>query len=77
MKMRVLYDKDGNIIAAGLPKGLAIEMAPDFGPEPGKDQQAAELEVSEEFTGTKFHELGERLQVDTRSKPHKLVSKSG
>ena len=75
MKMHVLYDREGNVIAAGLPKRLAIEMAPDFGPEPGEDQHSAELEVPEELTGTKFHELGERLRVDTKGKPHKLVSK--
>jgi hypothetical protein len=76
MKIHVLYDGEGNVIAAGLPKRLAMEMGPEFGPEPGKDQYATELEVPEELTGTKFHELGERLQVDTKSKPHKLRSKS-
>ena len=76
MKMHVIYDRQGSVLAAGFPKRPAIEMGPDFGPDPKQDQHAAELEVPEELTGTKFHELGERLQVDTRSKPHRLVSKS-
>ncbi len=76
MKIHVLYDKQGNVISAGLPMPPAIEMGPNFGPDPKEDQYAAELEVPEELTRTKFHELGERLKVDTKSKPHKLVSMS-
>lgn len=77
MKLHVIYDRQGKVLAAGLPRQPAMEMGgPDFGPDPQEEQHAAELEVPEELTGTKFHQLGERLMVDTRSKPHRLMPRS-
>ncbi len=77
MKIHVVYDKQGNVISAGLPMPTSIDIqAPRSGPEPREGQHAAELEVPEELTRLKVAELGERLQVDTKGKPHKLVSKS-
>ncbi len=77
MKIHVLYDKQGNVVAAGLPMPPSIDIqAPRSGPLPQEGQHAAELEVPEELTGLKAAELGERLHVDTKSKPHRLVAKS-
>ncbi len=77
MKIHVLYDKQGNVISTGLPMPPSIDIqAPRSGPEPQEGQHTAELEVPEELTRLKPDELSERLQVDTKSKPHKLVSKS-
>lgn len=81
MKIQVLYDKQGKLISAAFPMPPRVDLqAPRSGVEPKDDQHVAEFDVPEELTKIKPAELASRLhellQVDTKSKPHKLVFKS-
>jgi hypothetical protein len=76
MKMHTVYDGQGKIVSAGVPLPPAYDFrGPRFGPQAGTGQHAAELDVPEEHAHLAFHELAERLHVDVKAKPHKLVSK--
>jgi len=80
MKIQVLYDKEGKIISAAYSMPPTMDPHARCGPVPKENQHAAEFELPEELTRLKPHELGlllhERLQVDTKSIPHKLLLKN-
>jgi hypothetical protein len=74
MKAHVLYDTQGKIISAGFPLPLTFDiLSPRFGPKPSEGQYAAILDVPEELGTMDLVELAQRLQVDTKGKPHKLI----
>ena len=76
MRVHVLYDKQGNVISAGVPLPLSHDFrGPAFGPEPGEGQQVAELELPEEYAQTQLIHFADKLKVDVQSKVHKLVAK--
>ncbi|MBI3659338.1 hypothetical protein HY230_02550 [Candidatus Acetothermia bacterium] len=77
MRIHVLYDSHGNIISLGVPLPPAFDFrGPTFGPRAKEGQQyATELEVPEEHVGLGLIHLAEKLQVDTKGKQLRLISK--
>ena len=76
MKMHVVYDKDGNIVSAGIPLPPAYDLrGPRFGSIAREGQHSAELEVPEEHRTMGLVDLAQRLRVNVRAKQHKLTLK--
>jgi hypothetical protein len=73
-KVHVVYDRDGNIAAIGVPLPPRFDFSgPAFGPQAGKDQHTAELEVPSEHAELQLAQLGQHLKVDIAKR--KLVAK--
>ncbi len=81
MKIRVVYDQQGNVITAGYIDDSTPQaydaLAQRFGPEPGQGQSAAELEVPAEYAQRDFVSMMQGLQVDVQAKQPALVPKKG
>jgi hypothetical protein len=77
MKVHVVYDQNGAIVALGVPLPPNYDRShPRSGAVAGEGQQVATLEVPEELAEAPVSELGRRLVVDTSRRPHTL-KKSG
>lgn len=81
MKYHVVYDAQGNIVAASysdLPTPQVYDqLAPRFAPVAGRDQHVAEIEVSpEEHAKFGLTDLAERLRVDVKAPRPMLTPKS-
>jgi hypothetical protein len=80
MRLHLVYDKNGKILGGGLASaqpGVHGFRNPGSGPDAGDDQHVGEFDVPAEHRTLALHDLAERLQVDVRSRDHKLVSKGG
>lgn len=85
MKIRVVYDKNGKLIAAELDTPVVSHApigkshSPTWKFLPTEDQHVAEFEAPEEITNLtpeNFLRLSEMVEIDTTSKSHKLVFKN-
>lgn len=77
MKIHVLYDKEGNIISAGIPLPPTYDFrGPKFGPMAQEDQYKAEFDVIEEHASLGLVGLAGQLKIEIKGKEHRLVSKS-
>ena len=73
-KVHVVYDREGNIIAVGVPRPPQFDFSgPAFGPQPSKDQHAAELEVPSEHADLHLAHFSQKLKVDVAKK--KLIAR--
>ena len=79
MKLHVVYDWQGNIIAAGYQDLSAPQAAglptPRFGSVAMSNQKVAECDVPAEYVQFDLKDIIERLQVDVRSSQPRLISK--
>jgi hypothetical protein len=76
MKVHVVYDTKGEVIALGVPLPPAYDLSqPRSGPMALPEQHVAQLEVPPELTDLGIVELSQRLRVDTKEKPHRLSAK--
>jgi hypothetical protein len=73
MKVQVVYDEGGAIVALGVPLPPNYDRShPRSGPMALENQQVATLEVPEEFAEAPVSELGSKLTVDVSRTPHRL-----
>ncbi len=73
MKVHVVYDAGGAIVALGVPLPPNYDRSqPRSGPMALEGQQVATLEVPEEFAEASVRELGSKLVVDVSRRPHAL-----
>ena len=71
MKLNVVHDSEGRIQAAAIvPENDDV---PLVRPLPGKDQNAAEIEVAEEHRGLDLDTLCKSFRVDTSGHRARLV----
>jgi hypothetical protein len=76
MKVHVVYDTKGEVVAMGVPLPPAYDGSqPKSGPMALDEQHVAELQVPPELTHLSLVELSERIRVDTTEKAHRLVAK--
>jgi hypothetical protein len=76
MKVHVVYDAQGSIISMGVPAPLGPDFrGPVFGAQALSGQHVAELEVPGEHSHLTILDLADKLQVDLRTRPHKLSAK--
>jgi hypothetical protein len=76
MKVHVVYDEEGEVIAMGVPLPPAYDFSgPRSGPMALENQQVAEMQVPPDLTGLSLAELSQRISVDTKEKPHRLTAK--
>jgi hypothetical protein len=76
MKVHVVYDAQGNVVSMGVPAPLGPDFrGPVFGAQAGSGQHVAELEVPPEQSHLTLVQLAENLQVDVKTRPHKLSAK--
>jgi hypothetical protein len=77
MKIRVLYDKNGNVISATIPMPQSYDgLGPQSGPKAENDQHISEFEVPDENAGLGLASMFAQMKVDVKDKQHKLVMKS-
>lgn len=76
MRLHVVYDAEGEVVALGLPLPPAYDGSqPKSGPMALPDQHVGHLRVPEELEHLDLGELATRVRVDTESQPHKLYSR--
>ena len=76
MKVHVVYDAKGEVIAMGVPLPPAYDFSgPKSGATALDDQHVGQMEVPAELYGLSLHELAERVQVNTKEKPHRLAAR--
>jgi hypothetical protein len=76
MRLHVLYDGQGNIISAGVPRPLDFDSrGPMFGPQAGDGQYASEFEVPDDQAQRGLVNVIDKLKVDVQGQSHKLVAK--
>jgi hypothetical protein len=76
MKIHVVYDAKGEVIATGVPLPPAYDFSgPRSGPMALEEQHVGEMEVPSELAHLSFTEVSQRLQVDTKQGPHRLKAK--
>jgi hypothetical protein len=71
MRLSLVHDRDGRILAAALIHDR--DDVPPLRPLPGDDQHAAEIEVAEEQRELDLHELCTRFRVDAAAGRPRLV----
>jgi len=68
MRLHVVYDAKGNIIALGHVSAEPEAFdAPRSGPQAGEGQSVAEIDVLDEHAGLTLVELHDRLRVDVKA----------
>ena len=73
MKVHVVYDEGGAIVALGVPLPPNYDRShPRSGPLALENQQVATMEVPEELAEAPLRELGSQLVVDVSRRPHRL-----
>jgi hypothetical protein len=70
MKLHVVYDNEGQIIALSAPLPPAYDFAtPNSGAMASEGQQVADVELPDEFASMSLGDLSERLQVTLDGAP--------
>jgi len=73
MKVHVVYNDRGAIVALGVPLPPNYDRSqPRSGAKALEGQSVATLEVPEEFAEASVRELGSKLRVDVSRSPHVL-----
>ncbi|MGK5631724.1 hypothetical protein [Streptomyces sp. URMC 123] len=73
MKVQALFDSEGQLIA--LMESSTDESRPQACPVPGEGQNAAELDVPEEYAASSLAEILTRLRVDLSDGAPRLVAR--
>lgn len=75
MKVHVVYDRNGAIVALGVPLPPNYDRSqPRSGATALDGQQVATLDVPEQLAEAPVHELARKLTVDVSRTPHVLKS---
>jgi hypothetical protein len=76
MRIKALYDKNGNIIAASIPQPQSANLnIAETSIQAGKDQFVSEIEVPDDLTGKSGFDILNKLKVEAKGDNYTLTFK--